>query len=221
LDYPGRVRSQITSVVCQIQRFDFDCILVLSRKLIIWTHPPLRLKPLYSIKQRPLPDPTEKSLRNFSSFSCVSVSPAGGWLQLYCPFALKWWVILVTHCHQKCVQKEISRSGFLDVNRYSEVLSIDLRRVFLRCVNISTRIFDGSVSCPGLYGGLYEYGQNLPYKFKNSYGDFWNRNFEKSHRTTGPRSDLRPDLWSWANSGLDSTFGNVETESFWVKTRGA
>jgi hypothetical protein len=23
---------------------------------------------------------------------------------------------------------------------------------------------------PGLYGGLY--GQNLPYKFKNSYGDF-------------------------------------------------
>ena len=32
---------------------------------------------------------------------------------------------------------------------------------------------------PGLYGGLY--GQNLPYKFKNSYGDFQNRNFEKSH----------------------------------------
>jgi hypothetical protein len=25
LNYPGRVRSQITSVVCQIQRFDFDC----------------------------------------------------------------------------------------------------------------------------------------------------------------------------------------------------
>ena len=36
LDYPGRVnRSQITSVVCQIQRFDFDCILVVSRKVII------------------------------------------------------------------------------------------------------------------------------------------------------------------------------------------
>ena len=32
---------------------------------------------------------------------------------------------------------------------------------------------------PGLYGGLY--GQNLPHKFKNSYGDFQNRNFEKSH----------------------------------------
>ena len=44
---------------------------------------------------------------------------------------------------------------------------------------------------PGMYGGLY--GQNLPYKFKKSYGDFQNRNFEKSHRTTGPRSDLRPD----------------------------
>ena len=35
LDYPGRVRSQITSVVCQIQRFDFDCNLVVSRKVII------------------------------------------------------------------------------------------------------------------------------------------------------------------------------------------
>ena len=35
LDYPVRVRSQITSVVCQIERFDFDCILVVSRKLII------------------------------------------------------------------------------------------------------------------------------------------------------------------------------------------
>jgi hypothetical protein len=38
------------------------------------------------------------------------------------------------------------------------------------------------------YGGLY--GQNLPYKFKKSYGDFQNRDFEKSHRTTGFRSDL-------------------------------
>ena len=44
---------------------------------------------------------------------------------------------------------------------------------------------------PGLYGELY--GQNLPYKFKKSSGDFQNCNFEKSHRTTGPRSDLRPD----------------------------
>jgi hypothetical protein len=33
LDDPGRVRSQITSVVCQIQRFDFDCNLVVARKL--------------------------------------------------------------------------------------------------------------------------------------------------------------------------------------------
>jgi hypothetical protein len=76
-----------------------------------------------------------------------------------------------------------------------------VRRVFLRYVNISTRIFGDNVSCPGLYGGLYAwlYGQNLLYKFKNSYGDFQNRNFEKSHRTkfTGPLSDpwsdLRPD----------------------------
>ena len=35
LDDPGRVRSQITSVVCQIQRFDFDRNLVVTRKVII------------------------------------------------------------------------------------------------------------------------------------------------------------------------------------------
>jgi hypothetical protein len=63
--------------------------------------------------------------------------------------------------------------------------SIDSRRVFLRYVNISMCKFGDSVSCPGLYGGLY--GQNLPYKFKKSYGDFPSRNFEKSHRTTGPK----------------------------------
>ena len=34
LDDPGRVRSQITSVVCQIQRFDFDCNLVVTGKVI-------------------------------------------------------------------------------------------------------------------------------------------------------------------------------------------
>ena len=37
LDDPGRVRSQKISVVCQIQRFDFDCILVVSRKVISLT----------------------------------------------------------------------------------------------------------------------------------------------------------------------------------------
>jgi hypothetical protein len=35
-------------------------------------------------------------------------------------------------------------------------------------VNILTRIYEDSVSCPGLYGGLH--GHNLPYKFKKSYG---------------------------------------------------
>ena len=59
---------------------------------------------------------------------------------------------------------------FLCVNREGFRNPIELRRVFLRCVNISKRIFDDSVSYPRLYGGLY--GQNLPYKFKNSYGDF-------------------------------------------------
>ena len=97
----------------------------------------------------------------------------------------------LTHCPQICIRNEISRPGFLDVNRYSVVHSIDLRRVFLRYVNMSMCKFGDSVSCLGLYGGLY--GQNLPYKFKKSYGDFRNRNFEKSYRTTGPRSDMRPD----------------------------
>jgi hypothetical protein len=41
------------------------------------------------------------------------------------------------------------------------------------------------------------------------------------NRTTGPRSDLRLDSCSWANSGLDLTCDNVETESLWVTTRGA
>ena len=47
LDDPSRVRSQITSVAYQIRRFDFGCNLVVSRKVIIRTRAPLRLKPLY------------------------------------------------------------------------------------------------------------------------------------------------------------------------------
>jgi hypothetical protein len=50
LDDPGRVRSQIASIVRQIQRFDFDRNLAVTRKLIIWTRAPLRTKPLYSIE---------------------------------------------------------------------------------------------------------------------------------------------------------------------------
>ena len=34
----------------------------------------------------------------------------------------------VTHCHQKCVRKEISHAGFLDVNRWGFKSPIDLRR---------------------------------------------------------------------------------------------
>jgi hypothetical protein len=81
------------------------------------------------------------------------------------------------------------------------------------------RIFGDNESFPGLYGGLYR--QNLPYKSKKLYGGFQNRNFEKPHRTTGPRSDLKPDSWPWAKTGLDSSFGNIETESFRATTRGA
>jgi hypothetical protein len=46
LDDPGRVRSQITSVVCQIQWFNFDCNLGLTRKLIIRIPAGLGLNPL-------------------------------------------------------------------------------------------------------------------------------------------------------------------------------
>jgi hypothetical protein len=40
---PGRdmYRSQITNVVCQIQRFDFDCNLVVKRKIILGIPPAL------------------------------------------------------------------------------------------------------------------------------------------------------------------------------------
>ena len=41
LDDRGRVRSHITSVVCQIQWFDFDCNLVVTRKLIMGILPAL------------------------------------------------------------------------------------------------------------------------------------------------------------------------------------
>ena len=89
---------------------------------------------------------------------------------------------------------------------------------FLCYVNISIRIFGDNGSFPGLYGGLY--GQNLLYEFKKSYGDFHNRNFDKSHRTTGPPSDLRPDSWSWAKFGLETTFGIIETEKLlWTPGR--
>jgi hypothetical protein len=47
LDDPGCVRSQIISVVCQIQRFNFDSNLVVTRKVIIRIPPPLGLNHLY------------------------------------------------------------------------------------------------------------------------------------------------------------------------------
>jgi hypothetical protein len=46
LDDPRRVRSQITNVVCQIQWFDFECNLVVTRKLIIRIPPGLGINPL-------------------------------------------------------------------------------------------------------------------------------------------------------------------------------
>jgi hypothetical protein len=48
LDDPGRVRSQITSVVCQIQQFDFGCNLVVTRTIIMGIPPVLGINPLYA-----------------------------------------------------------------------------------------------------------------------------------------------------------------------------
>jgi hypothetical protein len=47
LDNPGRVRSHITNVVRQIQWFDFDCNLVVTRKVIIRIPPGLGLNPIF------------------------------------------------------------------------------------------------------------------------------------------------------------------------------
>ena len=47
LDDPGRVRSQITRVVYQIQRFDFECNLVVTRKVIMGIPPVLDRNPRY------------------------------------------------------------------------------------------------------------------------------------------------------------------------------
>jgi hypothetical protein len=49
---PGHVRSQITGVAYQIQRFDFDCNLGVTRKSIIRIPPALGLKPLYMVERR-------------------------------------------------------------------------------------------------------------------------------------------------------------------------
>ena len=49
LDNRSRVRSQIKSVAYRVQRFNFDCNLVLTRKLIIPTPSALGLKPKYEL----------------------------------------------------------------------------------------------------------------------------------------------------------------------------
>ena len=48
-DNPGRVRSEKTSVVCHIQQFDFDCNLLVTRKVIhvMGIAPALGINPLY------------------------------------------------------------------------------------------------------------------------------------------------------------------------------
>ena len=47
LDDSGRVRSHIINVVCQIQRFDLECNLVVARKVIMRIPPGLEINPLH------------------------------------------------------------------------------------------------------------------------------------------------------------------------------
>ena len=144
-----------------------------------------------------------------------------GTLWLYCSFAHKWEAVFVDP-----LSSNLRTEGNFQA-RFSWRKSIQcstlyrLTSSFFALLKYFDTHFWGQCVMPGVVciGGLY--GQNLPYKFKKSYGDFQDHNLENSHRTTGPWSDLRPDSWSLANSGLDSTFGNVETGSFWVTTRGA
>jgi hypothetical protein len=119
------------------------------------------------------------------------------WLQPYCPFAHNWQAFFVDPLPSKMrtegnFQARFIRRKSIGFNKLYRLTSsfFALRKFFethfgWQCV------MPGE---PGLYGGLY--GQNLPYKFKKSHDDFRNRNFEKSHRTTGPQSDLRPNSCS-------------------------
>jgi len=129
----------------------------------------------------------------------------------------------VTHCHQKCalVRREISGSGFLDVNWYSVVHPIGLRRVFLCCVNISTQIFDDNVSFPVEWWVVPRYGQNLPYKFKIKI-PVHNCHSEADYLVSGPYHGsalVRVMVIKW-HPALVVRHGNIETEIFLVTTRG-
>ena len=144
--------------------------------------------------------------------------PNSDWVRgAYCAFAPKWRVVFKSISTPPFSRRWelFQKSGSMVVILLQFRLQ-PWRPIFEKCSHLREK---GGVLVffPGLYGGLY--GQNLPYKFKNSYGGFQNRNFEKSHRTTGPLSDLRPDSWSWTNSGLDTTSRIFENGIFWVTTR--
>jgi hypothetical protein len=94
-------------------------------------------------------DPDHAARRSMYPKTCI---PSGSsTVRPYCTFAHKSGVVLLTHCHQKCVRKEISKPGFLDVSRYNVLVvhPIDLRRAFLCYIYILIRIFDGNVHARG------------------------------------------------------------------------
>ena len=80
-DDPGRVRSQIISVVYQIQRFYSHCNLVLTRKVIIRTSPGLGLNPLctctkFSMRAAAAADSSSSTLVRPREARCVRAGAA-------------------------------------------------------------------------------------------------------------------------------------------------
>ena len=120
LDYPGRVRSQITSVVCQIQRFDFDCNLVVTRKVLIWTGSALRTKPLYSCTA------VRCTCRGYSWGCCASASKWGVVLKSIStpPFSRRWEhfsKIGLRGCTRNCSRSATMEADFLEMFSPSKV----------------------------------------------------------------------------------------------------
>ena len=127
---------------------------------------------------------------------------SSAWAWPYCAFAPKWWV----------VWKSISTPSFEDENIFQKSATLVVSGIvielqptwpfFEKCSHLREKrkgLIFSRVCMVGCMGRISH--TNL----KHLYSDFRYRNFEKSHRTTGPPSDLRPDSWSWANSDLETT----------------
>ena len=114
----------------------------------------------------------------------------------------------VTNRDQKFARKEISRPGFLDVSRHSVVstpyrlTSSLLLRKYFDMHFCEQRVIPGLVWRAVLQLSFYVIFRS--YNFINHHTIIQICMGNSAH--TGPRADLRLDAWSWANSGLETTF---------------